>query len=225
MTDLPEAAFPQAVLFDMDGTLVDSERVWDTGIEELAALLGGTLDPDVRARMVGTNEDASVLMLLESLDRPLAEAPDRQAWLRRRMKELFAHGVDWKPGARELLLESRAAGVPTALVTSTPRELADVIIDQIGSGNFDLTVCGDEVDHRKPDPEPYLATAAKLGVDITRCVVIEDSVSGVMSALAAGAVTIAVPSEVALPDDLPVRPLDTLEGVDLAHLRTLQPGR
>lgn len=221
MTDHPETAFPQAVLFDMDGTLVDSERVWDTGIEELAALLGGALDPDVRARMVGTNEDASVLMLLESLGRPLAEAPARQAWLRGRMKELFAHGVDWKPGARELLLEARAAGVPTALVTSTPRELADVIIDQIGTHNFDLTVCGDEVDHRKPDPEPYLATAAKLGVDITRCVVVEDSLSGVMSALASGAVTLAVPSEVALPADLPVRPLTTLEGVDLAHLRTL----
>ncbi|THV30967.1 HAD family phosphatase [Glycomyces paridis] len=209
----------------MDGTLVDSERVWDTGIEELAVLLGGTLDPLVRARMVGTNEDASVLMLLESLGRPLAEAPARQLWLRARMKELFALGVDWKPGAQDLLLESRAAGIPTALVTSTPRELADVIIDQLGADNFDLTVCGDEVDHRKPDPEPYRAAAAKLGVDIRRSVVLEDSVSGVASALAAGAVTLAIPSEVALPEDLDVLLLDTLEGVDLDYLRALAPTR
>lgn len=221
MTDLPIAAFPQAVLFDMDGTLVDSERVWDTGIEELAEILGGTLDPAVRARMVGTNEDDSVVMLLESLDRPLTEAPERLLWLRARMKQLFADGVDWKPGAQELLQETRAAGVPTGLVTSTPRELAGIIIGHIGYDNFDITVCGDEVEVRKPDPEPYRAAAAKLGVDIERCVVLEDSVSGVSSALAAGAVTIAIPNEVELPADLEVMRLDTLEGVDLAYLRTL----
>jgi HAD superfamily hydrolase (TIGR01509 family) len=221
VTDLPKAAFPQAVLFDMDGTLVDSERVWDTGIEELAEILGGTLDPAVRSRMVGTNEDDSVVMLLESLGRPLTEAPERLLWLRARMKQLFADGVDWKPGAQELLQETRAAGVPTGLVTSTPRELADIIIGHIGHDNFDITVCGDEVEVRKPDPEPYHAAAAKLGVDIERCVVLEDSVSGVSSALAAGAVTLAIPNEVELPADLEVRRLDTLEGVDLTYLRTL----
>nr|QZD57932.1 HAD family phosphatase [Glycomyces sp. TRM65418] len=205
----------------MDGTLVDSERVWDTGIEELARLLGGTLDPAVRARMVGTNEDDSVTMLLESLGRPLTEAPERVMWLRRRMKQLFAEGVDWKPGAQELLLEARAAGVPTALVTSTPRELAEIIIGRMGPDRFDITVCGDEVDQRKPDPEPYRTAAEKLGVDIERCVALEDSVSGVGSALAAGAVTLAIPSEVELPADLEVLRLDTLDGVDLAYLRTL----
>jgi HAD superfamily hydrolase (TIGR01509 family) len=221
VTDLPEAAFPQAVLFDMDGTLVDSEIVWDTGIEELAEILGGALDPAVRARMVGTNEDASVVMLLESLGIPLTEAPHRQTWLRTRMKELFAQGVEWKPGARELLLECRAAGIPTALVTSTPRELADLIIGHVGPENFDLTICGDEVDQRKPAPDPYLTAAAKLGVDIERCVALEDSVSGVGSALASGAVTIAIPSEVELPADLEVLRLDSLDGIDLAYLRTL----
>ncbi|GAB4003105.1 hypothetical protein GCM10029992_43420 [Glycomyces albus] len=114
-------------------------------------------------------------------------------------EELFAQGVEWKPGARELLLEARAAGLPTALVTSTPRELSDLIIDQIGPDNFHITICGDEVEEKKPHPEPYLTAAAKLGVDITRSVVLEDSLSGVGSALAAGAVTLAVPSEVPSP--------------------------
>jgi HAD superfamily hydrolase (TIGR01509 family) len=221
VTDRTEAAFPQAVLFDMDGTLVDSEIIWDTGVEELAGLLGGALDPEVRSRMVGTNEDASVVMLLESLGIPLTETPHHQTWLRTRMKELFAAGVAWKPGARELLLECRAAGIPTALVTSTPRELADIIIGHVGPDNFDLTVCGDEVERPKPDPVPYLAAAAKLGVDIERCVVLEDSVSGVGSGLASGAVTLAIPSEVDLPAELDVRRLDTLAGVDLAYLRRL----
>ncbi|WP_372451567.1 HAD family hydrolase [Glycomyces salinus] len=210
------------MLFDMDGTLVDSEVIWDIGIEELAVTLGGTLDPDVRARMVGTNEGASVILLLESLGLPLENAPEHQQWLRTRMRELFAQGVAWKPGARELLLESRAAGLPTALVTSTPRELSDIIINQLGPDNFHLTICGDEVEEKKPHPEPYLTAAAKLGVDITRSVVFEDSLSGVGSALAAGAVTLAVPSEVPLPDDLEVTRLNTLEGVDLAYLRTLR---
>ena len=214
--------FPQAVLFDMDGTLVDSEIVWDVGIGELAGHLGGSLDPDVRARMVGTNEEASVRLLLESLDLPLETVPEHQHWLRTRMKELFSQGVDWKPGARELLLEARAAGVPTALVTSTPRELSDIVIAQLGPGNFDLTLCGDEVAQRKPHPEPYLTAAAKLGVDITRSVVLEDSASGVSSALAAGAVTLAVPSEVELPEEIEVTRLKTLDGVDLAYLQGLR---
>ncbi len=111
--------------------------------------------------------------------------------------------------------------MPTALVTSTPRELADLIIGHIGPDNFDLTICGDEVDERKPAPEPYRAAADKLGVDIERCVVLEDSVSGVGSALAAGAVTLAIPSEVELPADIEVLRLDTLDGIDLAYLRTL----
>jgi HAD superfamily hydrolase (TIGR01509 family) len=222
VTDRTEAAFPQAVLFDMDGTLVDSEIIWDTGVEELAGLLGGALDPEVRSRMVGTNEDASVVMLLESLGIPLTETPHHQTWLRTRMKELFAAGVAWKPGARELLLECRAAGIPTALVTSTPRELADIIIGHVGPDNFDLTVCGDEVERPKPDPVPYLAAAAKLGVDIERCVVIEDSVSGTSSALAAGAVTLAVPGDVELPAEIDVPRVDSLDGVDLAFLRALE---
>ncbi|WP_408611122.1 HAD family hydrolase [Glycomyces xiaoerkulensis] len=209
------------MLFDMDGTLVDSEPRWDIALHELARLLGGDLAPEVRARMVGTNEGASVVLLLESLDQPLEKAPEYQAWVRRRMRELFGEGVPWKPGARELLTEVRTAGLPTALVTSTPRELTDIILDQLGHENFDVTICGDEVEHKKPDPEPYLTTADKLGVDIDRCVVLEDSVTGVSSALAAGAVTLAIPSEVTLPGDLQVRTLESLSGIDLAYLRGL----
>jgi HAD superfamily hydrolase (TIGR01509 family) len=213
--------FPQALFFDMDGTLLDSEPLWDVALEELAVLLGGTLEPEVRARMVGTNEGASVVILLESLGVPLGQAPEHQAWLRTRMRELFREGAPAKPGARELLLEARAAGMPTALVTSTPRELADLLLRHVGPENFDIVVCGDEVEHKKPHPEPYLTTAEKLGVDITRTVVLEDSFAGVTSGLAAGAVTLAIPSEVPLPPSLQVHTLKTLDGVDLAHLRGL----
>ncbi|MCH7232691.1 HAD family hydrolase [Glycomyces sp. L485] len=217
--------FPQAVLFDMDGTLVDSEPRWDVALADLAELLGGRLDADVRKTMVGTNEGASVVILLESLGLPIESAPEHQAWLRRRMQELFAAGVPWKPGARELLLEACAADLPTALVTSTPRELADLLLQQMGPENFDVTICGDEVERKKPHPEPYHTTAQKLGVDITRSIVLEDSLTGVSSAIAAGAVTIAIPSEVQLPPEIDVHTLDSLEGVDLAYLRALESRR
>ncbi|WP_026923949.1 HAD family hydrolase [Glycomyces arizonensis] len=209
------------MLFDMDGTLLDSEPLWDVALEELAIELGGTLEPETRASMIGTNEAATVVILLESLGLPLEAADEHQAWLRTRMRELFAAGVPCKPGARELLLEVNAAGVPTALVTSTPRELTDLLLSHLDPGNFDLVVCGDEVEHKKPDPEPYRTAAEKLGVDITRTVVLEDSLTGVTSALVAGAVTIAIPSEVPLPPSVEVRTLKTLDGIDLDYLRGL----
>ncbi|MFB9661090.1 HAD family hydrolase [Glycomyces mayteni] len=218
---LPADAFPQAVFFDMDGTLLDSEPLWDVALEELAVVLGGTLRPEVRDRMVGSNEDASVIYLLEDLGLPVADFPGHVQWLRERMKTLFAAGVAWKPGARELLSEVRAAGVPTALVTSTARELTEVLLGTLGAANFDVIICGDEVQARKPDPEPYTTAAAKLGVDVTRAIVIEDSRSGSESALAAGAVTFAVPSEVPLPAANPAHRLPTLEGITLTHLRAI----
>ncbi|WP_322633558.1 HAD family hydrolase [Glycomyces albidus] len=222
LNDLPpEDAFPQAVFFDMDGTLLDSEPKWDVALEELAVLLGGTLRPEVRDRMVGSNEDASVILLLDDLGLPLESTPEHVAWLRTRMKRLFADGVDWKPGAEALLREVRRAGIPTALVTSTPRELTEVLLQTLDPANFDVIICGDEVQARKPDPEPYATAAAKLGVDITRSIVLEDSRSGSESALAAGAVTFAIPSEVALPADLPAYRLTTLDGVTLDRLRAI----
>ncbi|GAA1679060.1 HAD family hydrolase [Glycomyces endophyticus] len=213
--------FPQAVLFDMDGTLLDSEPLWDVALEELAVLLGGALRAEVRDRMVGSNEDASVIFLLEDLGLPVESFPEHVQWLRNRMKTLFAAGAAWKPGAKELLLEVRAAGVPTALVTSTARELTEVLLQTLDPANFDVIICGDEVQARKPDPEPYLTAAAKLGVDIDRSIVLEDSRSGTESALAAGAVAFAVPSEVAIPDEVPAHRLETLDGITLDRLRTI----
>ncbi len=214
-----------AVLFDMDGTLVDSEKVWDIGLEELARHLGGVLSAGARARMIGTSMVDSMLILHEDIGQPWREPKASVTWLEARVKELFAAGLLWRPGARELLRAVAAQGVPAALVTATRRHLVEVALETIGREHFAAVVCGDEVDQTKPHPQPYLAAAGLLGVDIRRCVAIEDSPTGVASALAAGAAVLAVPCEVDLSHLDGVVLVDSLAGLTVADLRALAAGR
>ncbi|BEL02357.1 HAD family phosphatase [Actinoplanes sichuanensis] len=212
---------PAAVLFDMDGTLVDSERIWGVALSELAVHAGGVLSDSARLAMVGTSMARSMELFrddLGQLGRP--EAPDVE-WLTVRVQELFAGGLVWRPGAMELLHAVRAAGIPTALVTSTGRRLVEVALRTLGPENFDVVVCGDEVERPKPDPEPYRTAAGLLGVPISACVAIEDSPSGVASAAAAGAVVLAVPAELELTPVDGVHLRSTLTGVDPAFLAAL----
>ncbi|MCP3803671.1 HAD family phosphatase [Allokutzneria sp. A3M-2-11 16] len=211
---------PAAVLWDMDGTLVDSEKIWDIPLAELAVRLGGELSAETRAEMVGSNQERTLRLLFASLGLPadppaLADAGD---WLVARTAELFAAGLPWRPGAPEALRAIRASGVPTALVTSTVRELTEVALDSIGREHFDITLCGDEVTNPKPDPEPYLTAAARLGVDITRCVVVEDSPTGVAAGVASGATVLVIPCEVAVDSGERRIFRESLVGVDLAEL-------
>ncbi len=212
---------PAAVLFDMDGTLVDSERIWGIALTELAVQAGGSLSDAARLAMVGTSMARSMQLFRDDLGQPTRpEAPDVE-WLTVRVQELFADGLVWRPGAMELLHAVRAAGIPTALVTSTGRRLVEVALRTLGPENFDAVVCGDEVERPKPDPEPYRTAAALLGVPITACVAIEDSPSGVASAAAAGAVVLAVPAELELAPVDGVHLRHTLAGVDPAFLAAL----
>ena len=212
---------PSAVLFDMDGTLVDSEKVWDIALYELAERAGGKLSEPARLAMIGSNMSRTLQLLRDDLGQPdRPEAPDVE-WLVDRVHQLFAEGLVWRPGALELLRAVRAAGLPTALVTSTGRRLVEVALDTLGRENFDAVVVGDEVKAQKPDPEPYLTAADLLGVPITDCVAIEDSPTGVASAVASGAAVLAVPAELELPPTDGVHLRDTLEGVDLTYLTDL----
>jgi HAD superfamily hydrolase (TIGR01509 family) len=134
---------------------------------------------------------------------------------------LFTDGLEWLPGARELVAAVRAAGVPTALVTATRRVLVDAALLTLGPHNFDAVVCGDEVERAKPDPMPYLIAAATLEVDPRACVAIEDSPTGIASALAAGCTVLAVPHEVPLGQSDGFHVVSSLLNVDLPLLRSL----
>jgi len=210
---------PAAILFDMDGTLVDSEKVWDVALNELAVREAGRrLSPAARQAMIGSTIPNSMRIMQDHLG--LSATPDA-GWLSDRVFELFAGGLIWRPGALELLGAVRAAGLPTALVTSTGRKLVEVALETLGRENFDVIVCGDEVAVPKPDPAPYLMAAELLGVPIEKCVAIEDSPTGLASAVASGAAVLAVPSELELPPTDGVHLRDSLVGVDPAFLAAL----
>jgi HAD superfamily hydrolase (TIGR01509 family) len=212
---------PAAILFDMDGTLVDSEKVWDVALSELAAEAGGELSPGARDAMIGSSIARSMQILHDDLGQPWRDAAADAARLTERVHELFGDGLIWRPGAKELLAVVRSAGLPTALVTSTGRRLVEVALDTLGRRSFDVVVCGDEVTAAKPDPAPYRMAAELLGVPIEECVAIEDSPTGVASARASGAAVLAVPCELDLPPLDGVVQRDSLIGVDLPFLAAL----
>jgi HAD superfamily hydrolase (TIGR01509 family) len=212
---------PAAVLFDMDGTLVDSEKIWDVTLAELASRLGGELSAPARAAMVGSNLASALHLLHDDLGVVEGDLDSDSRWLLDRTKHYFTRGLPWQPGARELLEAVHAAGIPTALVTSTHRDLVDVALRSIGAHFFDIEVCGDEVSHNKPHPEAYLTAAAMLGAATGDCVAIEDSPTGISAAEAAGCAVLAVPSEVPVPPG-PLRTVrESLQGVDVEYLTGL----
>jgi HAD superfamily hydrolase (TIGR01509 family) len=200
---------PGAVLFDMDGLLVDTEPLWTVGERELAARYGKVFTPEIKTAMIGQGVDTAVPLMLTMLGVPAADAADASAFLLARVAELFGEPgrIVLFPGAAELLAELRALGVATALVSSSFRVLMDSVLAVVGRDAFTVTVAGDEVSLRKPAPEPYLRAAALLGVAPAACVVLEDSSSGAAAGLAAGCPTIMIPSEYGAvpPDGVTVR--------------------
>jgi HAD superfamily hydrolase (TIGR01509 family) len=213
----------QAVLFDMDGTLLDSEKVWDVALDDLATWLGGDLSPSARERMVGSSLARSVAILHADLGIE-ADPESSAAYLTERVAELFRTDLVWKDGALELLRAVNEAGIPAGLVTSTHRRLTEIALDTMGRQHFTATVCGDEVRRPKPNPDPYLRAAELLGVRADRSVAIEDSPVGIAAAEAAGCVVLAVPSEVEI-EQAPTRTIrHTLADVTVADLAAMVRG-
>ena len=212
-----------AVLFDMDGTLVDSEKLWDIALRDLAEHLGGVLSAAGRAAIVGTSAGQTMAIFRADLGRPDLDPDEGNAFLSARMTELYAAGIPWRPGAEELVDAVRAAGVRTALVTNTGRTLVDVALRTLDASRFHAVICGDEVARTKPHPDPYLAAAAALGVAPSRCIAIEDSPTGLASARGAGCAVIAIPNDLPLSDDdiAGVTVRSSLLDVDLGLLRDL----
>jgi HAD superfamily hydrolase (TIGR01509 family) len=210
------ARHPAAVLWDMDGTLVDTEPYWLQAETELVHEAGGVWTAEDGLQLVGSGLERSALILQSrGVDLTVEQVI---ATLTARVREQIGSAVPWRPGALELLRELRDAGIPTALVTMSRRDMALDIVGALDFDGFDLVVAGDDVQHAKPHPEPYLTAAARLGVDASACVALEDSEPGVASAVAAGARVIALPLHIPIPPSPAYVLRDTMVGLRLADL-------
>jgi HAD superfamily hydrolase (TIGR01509 family) len=211
----------KAVLWDMDGTLVDSEKVWTVSLADTARALGGSLSAGAREAIIGSNLPRTLGIMFDDLGLPqdagrMAEA---ERMILDRTAELFRDGLEWRPGAQAALRMVRDGGWPTALVTNTGRELTELALDGIGREHFTVSVCGDEVPRGKPDPDPYLRAAGLLGVDAADCLAVEDSPTGALAAERAGAVVLVVPCEVPVPAGRRRVLRDSLLGLTATDLR------
>ena len=219
---LAKPKLPAAVLWDMDGTMVDTEPYWIECEHELVRRHGnGMWTTDHAHALVGFDLRDSARYIAEhgqvnlAIDDIVHELLD--GVIARVRKE-----IPWRPGARELLAALNDQGIPCALVTMSWRRFAEAVVSALPAGSFQAIVCGDEVARGKPHPDPFLDAARALGVDQQRCVAIEDSPTGVRSAVSAGCHVIAVPHVVAVPPG-PYRILETLEGLSPEQL--LAPSR
>jgi len=180
------------VLWDMDGTLVDTEPLWMAAETVLVESFGGTWTHEQGLQLVGNGLPKSARILQRAGVR-LGE-DEIVRWLTDHVKaKLNPASMPWRPGARELLRQFREAGVATALVTMSLHDMAEHVAAQLGFDGFDAIIAGDDVEHPKPHPDPYLRGAAAIGVEPSRCVAFEDSPTGLRAAISAGTIPVAIP--------------------------------
>ena len=195
------ASFPAAILFDHDGTLVDTEPVWAAAKVALAAEFGGIWTEQDTLDCLGL----SMKFTLDRLRERGVDLPDEQINERlvAKVREALAHQqVEFLPGIERFLTQVRDAQIPAAIVTNATTSIAQRTADAAPEGTFSVIIGNDETTHPKPDPQPYLLAAQRLGVEPSRCVAVEDSPSGVRSATAAGMKVIVVPGELEVPAEL-----------------------
>lgn len=222
--NLASAAPPAAVLWDMDGTLVDTEPYWMRAEHELVESFGGVWTHTDAMLLVGSGLLGSAA-ILQNRGVALSAHAIVDILTDRVQEQLASAGIPWRPGAHELLRELHGADVPMALVTMSEQRMARQISAIVGFDAFTTIVSGDMVQQSKPHPEAYLTAAGILGVDPAQCVAIEDSLPGVAAAVASGAVVVAVPHMVPLDHSEHYTRLETLSGSTLASLSELYRSR
>lgn len=219
------AALPAAVLWDFDGTLVDTEPIWIRHEHALTEELGGRWTEALAKANIGNSLIGTGRSIRETAGRDdLTDEEVTDLLVARVLADLRTSELEWRPGVTDLLAELTAAGVPCALVSASFREMLTTVLERMEANPFQVVVAGDEVTRGKPHPEPYLAACAQLGVRPEDCLVIEDSLNGAASGNAAGCVVVVVPNVVTPPPAERRVLLDTLDGVGLADLRELMAG-
>ncbi|QJC21814.1 HAD family hydrolase [Arcanobacterium buesumense] len=216
-----------AALFDMDGTLTDSEILWFEAEKAVFARYGKPWNDGDQNDLIGRAIEDSCRLIVERLELPLTPEELAPILVAEVVHQAKTKGMPWRPGARELVEECVARGIPTALVTSSYSDFAQLTLDAAPKGALGVAVTGDElpVGRGKPDPLPYQLAAEKLGVNIRDCVAFEDSDPGVRSAHASGALTVAIPFQVPIPSLPGLVIVDSLSDLSVARLEELLSAR
>lgn len=210
----------EAVLWDFDGTLVDTEPYWIDAEYALIESYGAAWSQEHALALVGNDLIESARYIIEHTGIPLTpvEVVDR---LLDGVVAQMLREVPWRPGARELLADLRAHDVRCGLVTMSYQRLVAPALAALPEGTFECVVTGERVSRGKPHPDPYLQGAELLGVPAPDCLAIEDSNTGATSAQAAGCRVVVVPNHV-LVTELPGRTfVDGLAGLDARALLAL----
>lgn len=213
------------VLFDMDGLLVDTERLWvQAEHATMAELHGGPWTVEDQRAIMGSSMAYSAQYIRERSG-TTRSADEVSALLVGTMLGLLEHAeIEVLPGAAELVHDVHLAGLPFALVSASARTVVDLVLaalDKRGVPSFPVTIAGDEVPRTKPDPLPYLTAAQRLGIEIHRAVVIEDSANGVRAGQASGATVVAVPHAVPIEPAERLHVRQSLVGLDVHALHAL----
>lgn len=224
MTSGDPLPLPAAVMWDMDGTMVDTEPYWIEAETALAAEAGAVWTHADGISLVGKAlpDAAAELQRRTGLVGEIPDIVDRLVG--QVAARLRANGVPWRPGAAEFLAELHSEKVPCALVTMSYANLAHAVVDSLPPGTFDVVVSGDMVQRGKPHPEPYLMAADLLGVPANKCVVFEDSPPGIASAEASGATTVGVLFMVPIPASANRSRIHGLDQMNLNYLRRIHAG-
>jgi HAD superfamily hydrolase (TIGR01509 family) len=210
-----------AVLWDMDGTLIDSEESWMRAEQALAVKYSSNWTHDDGIDLIGLSLLDSTIIMKQRMGIHDLSEDQITDFLTDEVLSSLRSEIPWRSGARELLLELRAKGIKTALVTMSMRRMALEVVNAIGFDAFDLVIGGDDVQNGKPHPEPYLVAASKLGVEIEDCVAFEDSPNGLASAEASGAKAVAVENLLQIQQKAGRIIWNSLEGVTVADLEAL----
>lgn len=213
MTTVSTQLLPAAALWDMDGTIINSEPLWLDAEVRMLERYGIAVPVDIHERLVGQGLTTAAREF-QALGVPLTVEEIVAEWADGVVTGLAASDPLWIAGALEMLASFRERGVPNALVTMSVRSIADAVVAHLPAGTFDAIVTGDDVEFEKPHPDPYLRGAAALGVDPEECIAFEDSPPGTAAAAASGAFVIGVPNMVALEGSAAHIILPTLSGMD-----------
>jgi HAD superfamily hydrolase (TIGR01509 family) len=211
-----------AILFDMDGTLIDSEPLWLEAEIEIMEELGCNWDQQDHINCLGGPIDKT-----ENYMQDRSNNIKPFGYFTKKLDDVMEKKLSTKlnliPNALEIINDCKRSELKIALVTASSGRLMSAVLKRFPVGIFDTTVSYDDVKRSKPDPEPYLLASKTLGVDITNCVVIEDSLTGVQSGLNAGAQVIGIPHLVKMPSNPNLRVVESLSEISMDRLITWYP--